>query len=88
MQHRDFSLGSHCTNNISVNKCNMFVLPITGLKNSSVTRLWLTVSVAEAARRMWLKRTVSSGCRRRETSRRALRASCWRPSMNDAALSP
>lgn len=85
VQYKGFS---YCTNNISVNKCNMFVLPITGLKNNSETRLWLTVWRDKAAWRRWMKRTVSSGYRRWMTSLRALWASCWRPSMNNKALSP
>ncbi len=85
--YKTVSLESYCTNNI-FNKCNIFVLPITGLKKSSVTRLWLTVWTDEAARWTRLKRRVSFGYRRRMTSSRALWASFWRPSMTNKALNP
>lgn len=66
----------------------MFVLPRTGLKNSSVTKLWLKVWTVAAAMRMSLKRAESSTHRRRMTSWSAQWASCWRLSMKDKASSP
>lgn len=79
---------SHCSSSISVSKCRIFVLLRTGWKNSSVTRLWLKVWTAVAARRMSPKRAASSTCRRRTTSWSTRRASRWRPSTKGEASSP